>query len=97
MAHASVACAHMLRNNETSRVGAVLEHARAGDRAAMIKAAVELWVTMYDLRRDDPKVFEVCKAMAKTRPSELPWLKPAWDRLVKERTSWTTRIKLALF
>src|SRR5215470_4640007 len=35
----------MLRENETSRVGAVLEHARAGDRDAMVRSAIELWVT----------------------------------------------------
>jgi len=56
-----------------------------------------VFAAMHDLERGDPKVFEFCRAMEKTRRSDLKWLKPAWDQLVKRRATWLTRIKLTMF
>jgi hypothetical protein len=55
-----------------------------------------LFVAMYDLPKGAPEVSQLCTDMRKARPSELPWLVPAWNRMVKARVGFGARVKLAL-
>lgn len=53
----------MFRENETSRVGAVLEAKAAGDREGMIKAAIALWLSPPETTGPDHAVEDVWEAI----------------------------------
>lgn len=46
-----------------------------------------LFVALHELRRGAPEVLSLCADLRRTRPSDQPWLMPAWDRMVKQRLS----------
>ena len=62
----------------------------------MIERALTQFVQIHDVPHGSRDVFALCEAMRKTRPSELPWLKQPWERLVKARTTWLTRMRISL-
>jgi hypothetical protein len=62
----------------------------------MIERALSQFVQIYDVARGSAEVIALCEAMRKTRPSELPWLNQPWERLVKARTTWLTRMRISL-
>jgi hypothetical protein len=65
--------------------------------SARIAAILPLFVEMYDVERGSPQVIELCRKMSRSRPSELSSVQPAWNRLVKSKTTLWMRVKLALF
>lgn len=53
--------------------------------------------TLVALERRDPRVVEVVRAMSQAHLSDVPGLVPVWERLVKQRLGWRTRLRLAFF
>jgi hypothetical protein len=66
------------------------------DFVAVAAPLVEQVPPMIELKRGDPRAIDLMKRMAKSRPGRLPWLQPAWRRLVKARVSWGHRALYAL-
>jgi hypothetical protein len=82
------------RRPSNYKIGAFLADVQRS--AILIHRALGPFVQIYDLPRGAPEVPALCVDMRKSRPSELPWLVPAWDRAVTARTSWRQRMMLAL-
>lgn len=43
-----------------------------------------------------PRARELAIAMRKSKPASIPWVRPAWAKLVKSRVPWQTRVRLAI-
>ena len=75
-------------------VGLIQElHARTAKFAHMLS----LFHAMLDTPHGDARVTSLYRDMQKSRPKELPQLQVVWRRLVKQRLSWLTRLKLEYF
>jgi hypothetical protein len=70
--------------------------AELGDFVDSAGRLLGLYVQLHELERGDRKAVELMKQMRKSRPSNLPWIRNAWKRLVRTRVSWGKRVQFAL-